>query len=924
MQKNSTLSRNTYLQFTILFLIIILFVFSAYFFTGSTLIWNADGITQHYPALLSWRETLRQLIFNHTLPAQWSWQIGLGADYLQTFSYYTIGDIFTYPVAFLSVSAVPIFYSLMIIVRLYLAGISFIWASTKLGTFSPLAKSLGAVSYTFFGYTAFAAFEHPFFLNPLVILPILIVAVNRAVTKQRYSLLVLMTAWTLFNNFYFAFMLTIAALVYWAVLWIQNPAFRSVKRFFKLAVAVLWGLALSAWLFLPGIVSLANSARSGKSIANGLLLYPLSYYLALPGTLIGNLATPTFWFTGGFSILSIFALIVVFNHHRFDGHKRQLLVLLLVAMFIFPIFAAIMNGGSSPSNRWSFLLNFPLGLALSYLIDHRQIIDRRDIRYSIIFSLIACLSLLYISKFSLQSSFGLVIALLIISIMTLRNQQRWYHLMTFLVVINAILTMNLNHQDNSDPSQSKMVTKAAVNQLTKQQANYTNYQTNQRSYVANPLNDVNGISPASNLASLSAIQNIESYWSLQNGSLGLLMNQLGVANSNPNDVVSNANLDSNLLNILGVNQVYLNSDHKLANFSSDNLAPVNRQTRQVSETAYPLFYETKHQISTKAFNALDSTTKAATMADTTVLNSPIKADQSSFAKTLTTAKISYNDQVHYQSTSEIGWSSEPTLLPNGIFLKKNSKLAGTNLQLVISNLEGTPFGFSGRFKTALATNQFNAALTKANPSQPTSYRNNQSAYTWNWVKNNLTNLDTQISGYTLTADYLGTSAKFTQTGKNNLSFYNPRTTIVLNLGAARNYQKDQFIPLSFDKPGNYRFTAKIVATPIDHRFRTVATAAQASKPKFKISKDRIMITLKNATDHERVLASSIPFSAGWRSDDASIIKVNNAFIGLKIPAHQRTVVITYHTPYLIFGMFVSGIATLGAVCYLCIKKFKHK
>ena len=112
--------KNIYLLYSILFLLVAAAVFVPYFVTGTSLIWQSDGIAQHFPALVDWRVTLRQLLFDHIWPAQWQWRLGLGADYLQTFSYYTLGDIFTYGVAFVSQDHVLAYYNCSVIVRLFL------------------------------------------------------------------------------------------------------------------------------------------------------------------------------------------------------------------------------------------------------------------------------------------------------------------------------------------------------------------------------------------------------------------------------------------------------------------------------------------------------------------------------------------------------------------------------------------------------------------------------------------------------------------------------------------------------------------------------------------------------------------------------------------------------------------------------------
>jgi hypothetical protein len=107
------------MTYTFLFFILALCLFAPYYFTNTSLIWQSDGIAQHYPALVEWQSDLKNIIFNHAFPTNWSWKLGLGSDYYQTFSYYTLGDIFTYGIAFISEKYLLTYYNVMIIIRLY-------------------------------------------------------------------------------------------------------------------------------------------------------------------------------------------------------------------------------------------------------------------------------------------------------------------------------------------------------------------------------------------------------------------------------------------------------------------------------------------------------------------------------------------------------------------------------------------------------------------------------------------------------------------------------------------------------------------------------------------------------------------------------------------------------------------------------------
>ena len=47
--------------YTILFGILSIFIFAPYYFTDTSLIWQSDGIAQHFPALVHWQEDLKTL-----------------------------------------------------------------------------------------------------------------------------------------------------------------------------------------------------------------------------------------------------------------------------------------------------------------------------------------------------------------------------------------------------------------------------------------------------------------------------------------------------------------------------------------------------------------------------------------------------------------------------------------------------------------------------------------------------------------------------------------------------------------------------------------------------------------------------------------------------------------------------------------------
>ena len=122
--------RRLYGCYTGLFIILAFLVFSWYFLSGRTFVWNGDGWVQHYKALVYYarylRSVLKELVQHHQLviPA-WDFHIGEGSDILQTFHYYVIGDPFALGSVFVPVRWMHFYYNGMILLRLYLAGLLF-------------------------------------------------------------------------------------------------------------------------------------------------------------------------------------------------------------------------------------------------------------------------------------------------------------------------------------------------------------------------------------------------------------------------------------------------------------------------------------------------------------------------------------------------------------------------------------------------------------------------------------------------------------------------------------------------------------------------------------------------------------------------------------------------------------------------------
>lgn len=256
--------------YTLCFLITAALVFSAFYLNGKTFVWDSDGVTQHFNALIyyrSWlREILRNLFVEHRLEIPlWDLQIGYGSDILTTLHYYAYGD----PLNLLSVFVPKVewmdeFYTLLILLRIYLAGLTFSFFCFQRKEHSS-AILMGALLYAFSFWTIYAAVRHPYFMNPMIYFPLVLAGVDRIFEKRRPFLYIFSLTAAVMSNFYFGYMICLLVILYCIF------RYKAVFGTFELKTTAGWvgrvlgysviALMLSAVILLPVAVCALSAGR---------------------------------------------------------------------------------------------------------------------------------------------------------------------------------------------------------------------------------------------------------------------------------------------------------------------------------------------------------------------------------------------------------------------------------------------------------------------------------------------------------------------------------------------------------------------------------------------------------------------------------------------------------------------------------------
>ncbi|MBR5712879.1 MAG: YfhO family protein [Lachnospiraceae bacterium] len=421
-------SRSLVRSYTIAFAVMCLLVFVWYYAVGRTLMWKGDSWTQHYKALMYYARYLRSIVRSafsersFTIPA-FDFTIGEGSDVLETMHYYVIGDPFAFPAVFVPSVAMVFYYVAMILLRMYLAGLAFIWMCrfVSKGSYNNSVSLIaGAIVYVFGYWGLFNAARHPYFLNPMIYLPLLVIGVEKILRRERPYLFVGTVAIAGLSNFYFFYLLAIMTALFAVarVLYLHRLEGSSILRNgARLMAGALLGLALSAIVFLPMCRAFLTNARMGTDNARH-LLYPLSYYQKLPALAFSS--GDAYWVCMGIAAPVFFAICLLWRR------KGNLFVKFCMAacgvMLTFPIFGQIFNGFSYMTNRWSFVIALTCGIALVAAWDDLCNVTIREWKFLVICTAVYSVICLISWNSRTYRSFG-TIAILVLLLVLIRPKE---------------------------------------------------------------------------------------------------------------------------------------------------------------------------------------------------------------------------------------------------------------------------------------------------------------------------------------------------------------------------------------------------------------------------------------------------------------------------------------------------------------------
>lgn len=314
---------------------------------------------------------------------RYSFSQGLGMNTWGLYSYYLASPFNLFCVLF-PADKLTLFVFVISALKLGCIHISSAWYVQKRFGLSKPATFLLSASFTFCSWTI-SNLRNPLWIDCLILLPVCAYGCYELIRKQRMARLVIATALNVMFCWYTAYIsilfLCIFVLVEFAD-YVAEQGFSwklMLDRALRFAGAIVLGLLLSAWTFLPTILAMS---KGGPVLALGPLLKTILNSLIrgfLPGMWVNNDSTPQFYCG---VIMMLLAVSLLFNRAVSIKTRIATLVvtIILVASSVLSPLEYIWCGMRVPNgfySRTAFLLSFfalwAAGYALQALKDHPKL-----------------------------------------------------------------------------------------------------------------------------------------------------------------------------------------------------------------------------------------------------------------------------------------------------------------------------------------------------------------------------------------------------------------------------------------------------------------------------------------------------------------------------------------------------------------------
>lgn len=928
--------KHYFVVYTAAFVVLALILFFPFYSNGKSLVWNIDGWDQHFKALVYYgrylRGLVRNLVQNHslTVPA-FSFHLGYGADILTTLHYYCVGDPLDLTAVFVPERYMHLLYGALIILRMYLAGIVFSHYCIYMKKQESMSVMAGALAYAFCGF-GLVYMRHPFFLNPLIYFPLILLGVERIWKEKKPWLFVGSVCLSAVTSFYFFYMMVILTVLY-VVIRLTAMYMERRQEGYKFIVSRLLtvggysvvGVMLSAFLLLPVILCFLDGPRSGTKCAYGFL--PFTRFLEeLPASFLSY---------GIVNVGSAIALLAVSLLFLRKGNRQlKIAFIMLTIFYIIPFFGHVFNGFAYSTNRWlwgyAMLTAF---IIVAMWEEFLTISPRENILLLLIAGIYFIVCMLLRQSVTKNMGFAMVLVFLAIHCMSLYRQKeikRWMMQCLLGGVMVAGMIGNVYfgwsmYEGNyvSEFVDSENIYERLTNNIgAAVKANDTG--------DTGPFYRYSGAIGDRNAMLLDGLSGTQYYWSMAPGNLFDYTKELEVQD---NTVLTFLHLDKRaILNTLAgvkylINDPYSKTAERTVPYAYTEIDAKDwglegRCRVYRDDLTMPLGYTYTTYITPETFAALPAIEKQEAMLQGVYLEQkPVTCQETEIVTT--SREIDYTLECNNEQVSVQGDDFVVTQGGASVTLTFDG-MENAETYLRLEGLDYSSVRQIDLYNDDLSIDPNGLYTKEAWKEIPLYTRNRQRMDARYWQPAEMTIM--VINSVNANEEEVGTSLAYltpwswTPTGRHDF---------LVNIGYDE--QRKQSITITFNDIGIYHIDRlQVLCQPMDHYVEQVSALRKdvlQQTDMHEIAGATNCVTGTITVDEPKLLCLTVPYSEGWEAyvdgEKQELLKANIMFCAIELTPGQHDICLRYHTPGMRLGMIISAaglLISLGICLYRRMKR----
>ena len=891
-----------YLLYTIAFAGLAFFLYRIFAVNGKSFVWEPDGVTQHLNALAYYGRYLRNIL--HTILVEhrlsipmWDLSIGYGSDIITTLHYYVIGD----PLALLSVffrsNQSETLYTFLWFLRIYLAGVAF----SRYAFYHKNSKQavfMGSLIYTFAGWTIYAAIKHPYFANPLIYVPFILMGIDKIYKKEKPYIFIWSVAIAGMTNFYFFYMIGIFMVLYAIFRYFELFQKFSLKNIGKwvgiFCIYSVIAVLIAAVILLPVIMPVLGTDRF-KAENYVPLFYESVYYKKYLASLIGDNMTQ--WGTTGFTAISMAGVFVLFSKRKKYRGLKIGFVLLNIFLLV-PFIGHALNGFSYVCNRWVWA--YVMLIAYIFVKIYPEIFTlnlkekKRVLAFLLVYCGLAMLPEVARTQKNLVAEIMLVLGtFVVISYSSLIQKKRNLNiLMTAVLAVGILFNMYYQYSyekgyleefADKDETLSQLETPADLTILASGDTNLYRY-------------DQAGTEHTENSGLQMGTHGVSYYFSIASQYISNYFSELYL--NAPREHHYDTLDGRTMLERLAAVKYFVIKDgnerwlpYGYDKFAAGNVKDDIMYKAYTDENVLPLGYTYDSYVSSAKYAKMSATEKQQAMMQGVVL------EDSSLPET----ELTFNDQeIPYKLTlGEDCEERDGKIVASKGGAKVVLEFDGLDDSETYLQVEGIDF-------EALSPRE---QVSEEEWAEKTTYEQQHILYNdrqWRrWENSERTRI-------TITGD--GTSTKNISMFTSRYNMYSGRENFIFNTGYSKTGKKN--LTITFGDSGIYTLdNLKVICQPMTNVESQTKKLGEEALTDIKMQDNEF--TGRVSVSKDKALLLALPYSTGFTAyvdgKKTDIRQANTMYMAVELSKGEHEIRLTYCTPYLKEGLFLT---CAGLLCYI--------